>query len=80
MLTMSALPPKADINPHRLECLLCANSGHYRADPFLSALVDSVESYPYMAVIDAAGIDGKSILVLRNIAEELPSWRGSVVR
>jgi hypothetical protein len=25
---MSALPPIADINPHRLECLLCANSGH----------------------------------------------------
>ena len=25
---MSALPPIADINPHRLECLLCANSRH----------------------------------------------------
>ncbi len=25
---MSALPPKADINPHRLECLLLAISGH----------------------------------------------------
>ncbi len=25
---MSALPPKADINPHRLECQLIANSGH----------------------------------------------------
>jgi len=24
---MSALPPKADINPHTLECLLCAISG-----------------------------------------------------
>ncbi len=28
MLTMSALPPIADINPHRLECLLLAKSGH----------------------------------------------------
>jgi IS5 family transposase len=27
---MSALPPKADITRHRLECLLCANSGHWR--------------------------------------------------
>jgi hypothetical protein len=25
---MSALPPKADINAHRLECLLLAISGH----------------------------------------------------
>ncbi len=25
---MSALPPKADINPHGLECLLCATSSH----------------------------------------------------
>jgi hypothetical protein len=25
---MPSLSPKADINPHRLECLLCANSGH----------------------------------------------------
>ncbi len=25
---MSALPPKADINPHGLECLLIARSGH----------------------------------------------------
>jgi len=28
MLTMSALPPKADMNPCRLECPLSANSGH----------------------------------------------------
>ena len=27
-LTMPALPPIADINPHGLECLLIANSGH----------------------------------------------------
>ena len=26
---MSALPPKADINPHRLEYPLSANSGHF---------------------------------------------------
>ncbi len=26
---MSALPPKADINAHRLECLLLAKSGHW---------------------------------------------------
>jgi hypothetical protein len=26
---MSALPPKADINPHGLECLLLAISGHF---------------------------------------------------
>ncbi len=26
---MSALPPKVDINAHRLECLLCAISGHF---------------------------------------------------
>ena len=25
---MSALPPKADINAHRLECPLCANRRH----------------------------------------------------
>ena len=27
---MSALPPIADINPHRLECPLLANSGHWQ--------------------------------------------------
>jgi hypothetical protein len=26
---MTALPPKAEINKGRLECLLCANSGHW---------------------------------------------------
>ena len=26
--SMSALPPIADIKPHRLECLLCASTGH----------------------------------------------------
>jgi hypothetical protein len=36
---MSALPPKADINRGRLECLLSANSGHsiYRQNDLRTA-------------------------------------------
>ena len=35
---MSALPPIADINPHRLECPLIANSGHQSAQTGTSEL------------------------------------------
>ena len=36
---MSALPPKADIIPHCIKCLLCAMSGHSRAAQALPQIV-----------------------------------------
>ncbi len=41
---MSALPPIADINPHRLECLLLAKSGHWLVSYYQYQMVTVVVS------------------------------------
>ena len=41
---MSALPPIADINPHRLECLLSANSGHCGGPAVVAGLIKIKEA------------------------------------
>jgi hypothetical protein len=56
---MSALPPKADIDPAPLQCLLCANSGHRplldhlvgNSDPTHDRVIHSVDCFPRLRVM-----------------------------